>query len=267
MRGLLGRMLRLIETDGLTLGRGTGDGQGRVRVTKLNPASYVLDGNGELLPEIGFDNKALLPADHGFAKKGEVVVLTLTCDGPFFVNDYSWNPKKDSDKPQLRALRRSETEPIVPGTSLMGALRARATWISRREMMRREISDVEAKAAVVEAKAAVEFLFSSSEQRGALRLDCLGLLDAGRAATLTSVKLDRFSGVPIDGALFAVECSANTGFEATLRLVNSDQAPEQARSLRRSLLDDLKKNGLMLGHAANRGFGWFHVENKAKERT
>lgn len=270
-RKLLGRVLRLIETDGFALGRGAGDGQGRVRVSGLTVASHKLGAQGTFEPAAGFDAAALLPQEHELASADSAVSLMLTCDGPFFVNDFSWDRKKetkdpgkekDSDLPHLRALRRSKTQPILPGASLMGALRARAAWLAALAAKRGDVLYQEQKA--------VDFLFGTTERRAALRLDSLELVNgAAQKATLTSVKLDRFSGAPIDGALFGIECVADPVFEARLRFVQPRQGEKKlaasAEKLWKELLGDLKVNGLMLGHSANRGFGWFNV--KAKTET
>lgn len=276
---LLGRLLRLIETDGFALGRGAGDGQGRVHVSDLTVTSRVLGAQGTFEPAAGFDAAALLPQEHELASADTPVSLTLTCDGPFFVNDFSWDRKKQtndgkqSDLPHLRALRWSKSKPVLPGASLMGALRGRAAWLATLAEKRGELPDGK-------AKEMVEFLFGTSERRAALRLDSLELV-AGTAqpAMLTSVKLDRFSGAPIDGALFGIECVVGPVFEARLRFVQPRQGAEESSehfAIRKLLagnaekfwsevLGDIKKNGLMLGHAANRGFGWFDV--KAKTET
>jgi CRISPR/Cas system CSM-associated protein Csm3 (group 7 of RAMP superfamily) len=284
-RALLLRLLRLIETDGFALGRGTGDGQGRVHVKDIAGTNEVLGKQGTFETASDFDVTALLPSEHPLTSPDRTILLALTCEGPFFVNDFSWDRQtektsqkkskgdEDSDLPHLRALRRSKSEPILPGANFMGALRARAAWLSALARKRGDESYPD--------MGAVEWLFGTTDRRAALRLDSLDLINSGRPATLTSVRLDRFSGAPIDGALFGVECTAAPKFEAKLRFVepksdgkraqaeNKDEAyrSKRARELWAVLREDLKKNGIMLGHAANRGFGWFSVEEKAETRA
>jgi len=77
---------------------------------------------------------------------------------------------------------------------------------------------------------------------------------------ITSVKLDHFSGAPIDKALFTTHAVVGTRLELALALRDRGGAatPRTAdRALFNKLQSDIKKNGLMLGYGSGKGFGWF----------
>lgn len=109
-----------------------------------------------------------------------------------------------------------------------------------------------------------ERLFGVTGWRGLLAVESIRVIRPGGKQTFTSVKLDRFSSAPIDGALFSVEAFVDPVFEVTLRLAPREKAPItlEAQSLFDRLLNDIKDMGLMLGHGGSRGFGWFSVDER-----
>ena len=266
---LCGILRHLLDTDGLAMGRSTADGAGRLDVEKLTvTSSKILATTGRMALEkparqleIATDDKKKLETN---AAPVAFPPLTLTAQGPFFVDDWSWNSKTEAAKtgvpknktlPQLKALRgQPAAGPILPGTSLMGVLRARAAWLAALKSKRGE-STPEV------AKAAINDLFGTTKQRARLQLARLVRTNSGAAMEPTSVRLDRFSGAPIEGALFGVSCFAGCVFEADFTL--DVAAGGAAEALAKDLSGDLIANGLRLGHAGNRGFGWFKVKERA----
>jgi hypothetical protein len=91
-------------------------------------------------------------------------------------------------------------------------------------------------------------------------LDRLTVEAAARARSFTSVALDRFSGAPIDQALFATRAFVGTRLAIVLRLDAREEAASEAFVER--LIQDLKDDPLDLGHGSAKGFGWFGVEEK-----
>jgi hypothetical protein len=80
---------------------------------------------------------------------------------------------------------------------------------------------------------------------------------------ITSVKLDHFSGAPIDKALFTTR--AVTGAQLSLNLALRDRGGhgtpgEKDKKLFKELVKDIEDNGLMLGHGTSKGFGWFECQ-------
>jgi hypothetical protein len=82
-----------------------------------------------------------------------------------------------------------------------------------------------------------------------------------------SVRIDRLSGGPVDNALFGTEGRFGTAYVVELVTVDrkagrADAADADAAF--RTYLNELTHEvwgGLMLGHATNRGYGWFKVED------
>lgn len=273
---LLCQLLALMASDdGIALGRGTADGAGRVHVGDWKLTHEKVDETGVFARDPDPPYRIEIGADSAITRPGHWVELTLSGEGPFFVDDWWYarqqtkkkqgKPARDRDKaeqePQLAALReaRPGNRPILPGTSLMGVLRARAEWLEK-------LMDANGEWPISgDGPTLAERLFGTTDRRARLVLDKLELADGAASMLATSVRLDRFSGAPIDGALFSVDCFVDPVFHATLRLVpESDPSVHRAvDSLFQSLLRDVETNGLMLGHAGNRGFGWFTVERKA----
>ena len=154
-RRQLEKLLFLLQAHGLAAGRSTRAGQGRLEVVgeiaatrcDLGPGGDLEDGPE---PDLARESlKRALGAEFGGARPGfgKSYELTLTGDGPFFVNDWSWKPDNDQkDKeaekdPQFKALRESDTKPILPGPSLLGAMRARARWLAALAKLREDAKD------------------------------------------------------------------------------------------------------------------------------
>lgn len=233
---LLPLLARLAQ--GAQLGKGKTDGQGRVRLQKegLSAIRLSLKADGQLhrTPE------KIPPLVCEQANLSGTWTLSLTCDGPFAILDSSVKSSGGSEGPQLKAQSLSGDMPHIPGTSLMGALRAQADWLN---------------ALAPVGGSPVEALFGTTGQRARLALESLEVT-AATAWEITSVKLDRFSGGPIDGGLFTTR--TYVGVRATARLRLDDKEPAHLAFVER-LIDHLKNDGLLLGHGTNKGFGWFTV--------
>ena len=238
--------------NGLAAGKGQADGLGRLQldVETLVIKRETLEDDGEIRSDrlADFDLKA---AGEG-CMAPDVIRLILTCDGPYVSRDWSWDkPKRaDDDKsreqvPDIKPLRSDDSSPLLNGTLLTGAMRARANWL----------------AALEDDPGAAEWvklIFGDTGKAALLRVDRI-LLD-GEPALFdhTSVKLDRFSGAPVDGALVTTRSFVNSRFEVTLSV--SPRAGDEERGKINGLIADLVKNGIMLGHGTNMGFGWFEVQ-------
>jgi CRISPR/Cas system CSM-associated protein Csm3 (group 7 of RAMP superfamily) len=272
-RIVLGGLLATLEDEaGLALGRGTADGAGRVRLTGRQTVIRRLDPlKGCLVEDTAVPG--FLP-EEAIRPPGERFNIDLVCQGPFFVNDWSYErPKNSKTDPHLMALYETGSDlqegaglgkaasvPALPGASLMGALRARARWIAA-------IDSGGANDDQIGDDPRVIFLFGSTNRRARLTLEQIECVESGRPGTPTSVKIDRFSGAPIEGALFSVKCVYDPQFKATLRLdpPRERDGPhyEAAHQLLEKLGGNLTEHGLKLGHGSNRGFGWFDVKWEA----
>lgn len=240
----------LTDADGVALGCGGRQGQGRVHLTEVTATLVPWDGEPEA---ITLPTVAWTPPD-------ERRRLRLTGDGPYMILDSARRPAKTDgaaeDANVLHPLLDGAGHPALPGSTLLGALRARAAWLDG------GADDRDRVYAPQEALTATEQLFGVTGWRGLLGVDSIRVVDPGVKQIFTSVKLDRFSAAPIDGGLFAVEAFVDPVFEATLSLTpRGDGIPQDARDLFNRLMQDVQDMGLTLGHGAARGFGWFGVED------
>ena len=200
--------------------------------------------------------------------------LDLACPGPFMtIRDKA----KGAGERQVTKPLESGDKPLLWPSSLLGVLRARATWLAARAVLRqdhrfapgREPRDVDDRGRVVRKLAevadlsSVERLFGVAGWRGLLRIASL-VTDADaapRRKRLTSVTIDRFTGGAMDERLFTEETFLGSAFKAELRLDERGTYPtEDDRDLLDLLLDDVHKKGLELGHGAAKGFGWFDAQ-------
>ncbi len=271
LNALLKLLSALREVEGRAIGAGQADGDGRVRLRPetLKVMKSVLDNRGQL---VSTQRAVKLPEAKPEPARAPWL-LKLHCKGPFAVLDPSWAQERPSgDKtPALKAQRITEEMPVLPGSSVAGALRARATWIAalaaRRVGTEPQKDNPEAVYRAIDrlGLTSVQRLFGITGFRGLLEIEELTILKGAKPWQVFSVKLDRFSGGPMSGGLF--ETAAFIGVSARLVLRLRDHGtgiptPEDV-ILAEALIKDICCNGLTLGHGGNKGFGWFTVVEEA----
>lgn len=119
----------------------------------------------------------------------------------------------------------------------------------------------------------VERLFGVPGWKGLVEVSRLRRVNDGTAVTLANVAIDRFSGGALDTALFHTEAFIGCRFEVEMAVADWSRrlagAPHRHAldgmltadlALFDELIADLKDQGLMLGHAAARGLGWFSIK-------
>ncbi|GJE68830.1 RAMP superfamily CRISPR-associated protein [Methylorubrum podarium] len=247
---------------GLALGSGGRNGLGRARLdpcaleiaeTRFDPAM------GEVVSDTRWTRLTVCAPPQ---KAGHHVRLALHCPGPFA----SVDPQRGSGN-RIGALRRDAATPVLRPESIAGVLRARAAWLcaaggSEPEDRFRKPSSWKTPAELQP----VERLFGVSGFRGLLRIAALEPTSEPQPDNdLTSIALDRFTGAVLESTLFVHEAYVNVGFDLDLnletRVVEGVTYPLAAdTALFKELLDDLDGDVLLLGHATNRGFGWFDVK-------
>ena len=289
-------LLRCLRQDGLRLGRGRGDGQGRVILSALSDVACWRVENGQVerwsaLPTWeGTISDATPFAPGAIARRR----LLLTSEVPFTIQASDDEAPANAEQRSNKSLRDGEGVPELPGSSLMGALRARADWLHRLRLLRGE--------ATVDDDLILAELFglTATQQRDTAFVGRLGkrigrataeitgfagvlvvddIAVAGhRQVEMTAVKLDRFTQSPMDGALFTTQGFMTEGITVRLRLrALAPEGADDAFLARHKvgvrtealirwldvLLDDIRadgpRQGLRLGHGGNRGFGWFHL--------
>lgn len=242
--------------DGVPLGKGQTDGLGRVR----------------LCPETLSVTRRTVADDGTFTKTAvedftlpeltappevDRIPIRLRCDGPFAVIDASHKrergrPGDDDEDPHLSAqCDAGGALPLLLGTSLSGAVKSRAVWLWRLRCHRNGRTGGN-------QMPPIDGLFGTTRCKGLISVDRL-IVNGGTPMDLTSVKLDRFSGAPIDNALFKTRAFA--GATLSFDLVVDRRQGRTLSPDERAVLDDLRAdiaaNGLMIGHGTNKGFGWF----------
>lgn len=274
------------EAGGVVLGTGTGLDQGRILLDRdgLIVRNHVLLTDGRLgFEDLSSEWRAALAMESAptKAKPARRKRLRLACTGPFLVNDASAEkrridaaskderaPAEDTDGPdsaQLTALTGFDDKadkPRLPGATLRGALRARALWLGRcAQAEYQDHKEAIAYPGEVAALSSAERIFGVNGWRALLQLEGLDCVSSKGWQNLTSVRIDRFSGAAVDGGLFTTRAAIKPLFSVTVTLERRGDWPLDADlAVFDNLMEDLQRNGLMLGHGTNRGYGWFDVE-------
>ncbi|TKD17667.1 hypothetical protein FBT96_13215 [Rhodobacter capsulatus] len=233
----------LAQDEGVSLGKDTNSGDGRVRLRgEIRETQFVAQ-DGSLVP--GPERIFEVPGEPDL----RFTSLRMSHRGPSFTSDFAYDREKEKKRnpnaPHLRALRRNGV-PVISGSAVAGVLRADFAFLLRRQGLE--------EAAVTDR---ITRLFGATSRAGRLVVIAEDVSATGRQ-TLMSNKIDRLSGGTIDNALFAID--ADHGVKFTLRLGLSDLADDADRELLGDLVAMVRKNGVELGHSVNAGFGWFRVE-------
>jgi CRISPR/Cas system CSM-associated protein Csm3 (group 7 of RAMP superfamily) len=290
----------LAQADGLALGRGTRQGQGRLQLKAetltsiyelIDPLTGLLVAQPDDALSARFQKRWSGAAASPAACSWQ---LRLTADGPFIsIRDHEAERPDEPGKAMVAPLEH-ERRAVLRPSSLIGALRARAAWLAECARLRaapdgqpadrfapgRPLEhDLDDRDRVVRAArevatlSSVERLFGVPGWRGELAVE--GLCSVGPSDARqrwTSVCIDRFTGGGREQLLYTTETFLEPVFE--LRLCHRPRAQglaEAARDADRELLElliaELEANDLFLGHGAAKGFGWFEVERIVEEQT
>lgn len=264
------RVLNLLAgSRGVALGKGQGLGQGQVRLkpetvtwerTYFDPDKFSKK----------LDTSFTIPIEPEETLASQVAyVLRLECDGPYLTSDpFRAGEKENPGDPSIQALQSEEGQPLLLPSSLLGVLRSKMAWqqalaLGRQvteEEYRRDVDDPERKTGWASPAdlTPTERLFGVTGWRKLVRVEYLELKGRRGTCDATSVALDRFTGGPLDGALFTTHAYHGVEFEVKLGLEKrGHQKDEEAF---RELMESICEEGLILGHGGNKGFGWFKVE-------
>jgi len=175
---------------------------------------------------------------------------------------------------------------LIPGTSIRGALRSRASRIARTVLAARDELSTFTSHDLHEQIAAepnlVRYMFGSTEYRGAVTVhDCLST-DPGKCIEVTHNAIDRWTGGVIDGGLFTEAVYLGTHWEPItididlrqlLNNIEAEKGPEDreqskpthadyahaANVLLGLVLAELSAGTLPLGSRSTRGLGQARV--------
>lgn len=231
VKKLLEFIVDVLTSGAICLGGRTGSGQGTIQVIepKLRRTAKTTDAGTPAEPADVLD--ALIGED----EEGTPIPLELggwSLEEPARIKITWWSPTgifvaEDENLTKQRKKKAQETDPtangvteplrdpsvpwdeaqlLIPGTSIRGALRSRASRIARTVLAARDELSAFASHDLHEQIAAepnlVRYMFGSTEYRGAITVhDCLST-DRGKRNKVTHNAIDRWTGGVIDGGLF-----------------------------------------------------------------
>ncbi|MEM7212960.1 MAG: RAMP superfamily CRISPR-associated protein [Pseudomonadota bacterium] len=265
----------LSSSDGFSIGGGATYGRGLLQLlpgTVSAIHSSIDPADGDIRT-----SEMEIPPDHApqQTRRVERAQLTLSGTGPFIVIDAeksrgTGGNNDDEHTPQIVPLDTlADQNPVLPGESLHGVLRQAALWEARiddrdhRDARSDPFPDDEAP--TPDDLTWTEKLFGRSGWKGLLRIGPVSVAASYGKQTLTSVKLDRFSGGPFDGGLFETVAFIDPVFRVDIDLI--DRIDDEGASVVngtdrekfRQLIQRITDTGLEVGHGASKGFGWFDV--------
>ena len=151
---------------------------------------------------------------------------------------------------------------LIPGTSIRGALRSRASRIARTVLAARDELSTFTSHDLHEQIAAepnlVRYMFGSTEYRGAVTVhDCLST-DPGKCIEVTHNAIDRWTGGVIDGGLFTEAVYLGTKWEPItididlrqlLNNIEAEKGPEDREQSKPTHADYARASYVLLGLA------------------
>lgn len=238
---------RLSSVDGVAIGALGKQGEGRIRLEKDAKrqrwqTSTRPDTLGALVTAGNAEHFALTPV----AARTWRHKITLGCSVPFLISDghYDRAVATGSNPPHLIPVR-DEKGAVTSASSILGVLRGRACWLVA-------IAGVRKTGTPSVTNSDVDLLFGTTGRKGLIRVQ-IDRKKVTAAPIMTQVKIDRFSGAGMEGALVSTQGDLVT-FDLGLDIARPEAG---ATTLLDLLAGDIKANGLQLGHSTTRGFGWF----------
>ncbi len=253
---LLGRMAA---DTGFSVGKNSKQGSGRLRL--IAGETTVTHRTLSSKKTLGWNIKPETP-DNQIAEN-----LLLTCEGPYISLDPTREGKKgDTEDSANKGVVDQDNKPILLPSTLIGALRARLSWLAQTTDAATEPDNPEhvlPDGGSPDTLSPAQRLFGVTGWKSLVRIDKIHCTKAGVEDDITSVSLDPFTAGPLEGALFTTTVNIDVQFSVKLSLARratfgADNEKDQACF--DALLKDIKENGLMLGHGTTKGFGWFTVD-------
>ena len=242
VKKLLEFVVDVLESGAVSLGGRTGSGQGTIQVIgpKLRRTGGTTDSDTLTAPAdvldtlIGRDEEGTpIPLELGGWSLEEPARITINWWSPtgiFVAEDENLTKQRKEKAQETDPTANGVTEPLrdpsvpwdeaqllIPGTSIRGALRSRASRIARTVLAARDELSTFASHDLHEQIAAepnlVRYMFGSTEYRGAVTVhDCLST-ERGKRIEVTHNAIDRWTGGVIDGGLFTEAVYLGTHWE------------------------------------------------------
>ena len=231
VKKLLEFVVDVLESGAVSLGGRTGSGQGTIQVIgpKLRRTGGTTDSDTLTAPAnvldtlIGQDEEGTpIPLELGGWSLDEPARITINWWSPtgiFVAEDENLTKQRKEKAQETDPTANGVTEPLrdpsvpwdeaqllIPGTSIRGALRSRASRIARTVLAARDELSTFTSHDLHDQIAAepnlVRYMFGSTEYRGAVTVhDCLST-KRGKRIEVTHNAIDRWTGGVIDGGLF-----------------------------------------------------------------
>ena len=232
----------VLTSGAVSLGGRTGSGQGTIQVIepKLRRTGGTTDSDTLTAPAdvldtlIGQDEEGTpIPLELGGWSLEEPARITINWWSPtgiFVAEDENLTKQRKEKAQETDPTANGVTEPLrdpsvpwdeaqllIPGTSIRGALRSRASRIARTVLAARDELSKFASHDLHEQIAGepnlVRYMFGSTEYRGAVTVhDCLST-ERGKRIEVTHNAIDRWTGGVIDGGLFTEAVYLGTHWE------------------------------------------------------
>lgn len=252
VKKLLELIFHILKSGAVCLGGRTGSGQGTVQVIepKLRRTSKTTDAGTLTAPAdvldalIGEDEEGTpIPLELGGWSLEEPARITINWWSPtgiFIAEDDKLTKQRKEEARKKDPTANGVTEPLrdpsvpwdeaqllIPGTSIRGALRSRASRIARTVLASRDDFESLASHDIHEQIAAepnlVRYMFGCTKYRGAITIhDCLST-DRKKRIEVTHNAIDRWTGGVIDGGLFTEAVYLGTHWEPIMIEVDSGQ--------------------------------------------
>ena len=242
VKKLLEVIVDVLTSGAVCLGGRTGSGQGTIQVIepKLRRTGKTTDASALTAPAdvldalIGEDEEGTpIPLELGGWPLEEPARITIDWWSPtgiFVAEDEKLTKQRKEEARKKDPTANGVTEPLrdpsvpwdeaqllIPGTSIRGTLRSRASRIARTVLAARDELSKFASHDLHEQIAAepnlVRYMFGSTEYRGAITVhDCLST-ERGKRIKVTHNAIDRWTGGVIDGGLFTEAVYLGTEWE------------------------------------------------------
>ena len=307
VKKLLEVIVDVLTSGAVCLGGRTGSGQGTIQVIepKLRRTGKTTDTGALTAPAdvldalIGEDEEGTpIPLELGGWSLQEPARIRITWWSPtgiFVAEDQELTGRRKEEAQKKNPEANGVTEPLrdpsvawdeaqllIPGTSIRGALRSRASRIARTVLAARDELSALTSHDLHEQIAAepnlVRYMFGSTEYRGAVTVhDCLST-KRGKRIEVTHNAIDRWTGGVIDGGLFTEAVYLGTHWEPItididlrqlLNNIEAEKGPEDREQSKPThtdyahaayvllglVLAELSAGTLPLGSRSTRGLG------------
>ena len=267
VKKLLEIIVDILKSGAVCLGGRTGSGQGTIQVIepKLRRTGKTTDTGALTAPAdvldalIGPDSEGTpVPLELGgwsLEKPTRITIDWWSPTGIFIAEDEKLTKQRKEEAQKKDPTANGVTEPLrdpsvpwdeaqllIPGTSIRGALRSRASRIARTILAARDELSTFTSHDLHEQIAAepnlVRYMFGSTEYRGAVTVhDCLST-KRGKLIEVTHNAIDRWTGGVIDGGLFTEAVYLGTHWEPItididlrqlLNNIEAEKGPEAKR--------------------------------------